>query len=223
LDNRQWARVRVDGPGPGERAGHSSAVLNGIIYVWGGQRNGKYLADLYALNMTEYPHNLQWKLISPRNEGPMPRAGHISVISGNEMYIFGGTDSERLYQDTWSFHIPEQCWSKIPAVGYIPIAREYAAGALVDDLIYVFGGKGPDGVKLGDLCAFRIKGFRWYMFQNMGSAPSPRHSLTMTAVKDKIYVVGGEFDGKPEDSLMVHALDSCKSRVINLMIQCGNH
>ncbi|KAL0087720.1 hypothetical protein J3Q64DRAFT_1638131 [Phycomyces blakesleeanus] len=212
IDNRQWARVRVDGVGPGERAGHSSVVLNGIIYVWGGQRKGKYLDDLYAINMTEYPHNLQWKLISPRNEGPMPRAGHVSVISGNEMYIFGGTDSERLYQDIWTFHLAEQCWSKIPAVGYIPAAREYAACALIDDLIYVFGGKGRDGVKLGDLCAFRIKGYRWYMFQNMGPAPSPRHSLTMTAIKEKIYVVGGEFAGKPEDSLMIHALDSCKYR-----------
>lgn len=43
------------------------------------------------------------------------------------------------------------------AVGYIPTPRESCGATLVDDTIYIFGGRGINGVPLGDLYAFRIK------------------------------------------------------------------
>lgn len=47
---------------------------------------------------------------------------------------------------------------QVPAIGFIPIPREGCASALVDDVLYVFGGRGPDGQDLGDLCAFKFRG-----------------------------------------------------------------
>ncbi|KAI7865528.1 hypothetical protein BDF14DRAFT_1730188, partial [Spinellus fusiger] len=182
----------------------------GTVYVWGGMRKGVYLKDMYALDMTEYPNNLQWEPVMSHNDGPSARAGHLSVTQDNTMYIFGGTDSKRLFQDIWSYHFKEKSWLKIPAIGYIPIAREYASGALVNGLLYVFGGKGPDGIEFNDLCAFRTRDHRWYMFQNMGSAPSARHALTLTAVKEKLYVIGGESRLRMEDSSVLYILDSSK-------------
>ena len=41
-------------------------------------------------------------------------------------------------------------------IGFIPSPREGHAAALVDDVIYVFGGRGVDGQDLGDLAAFKI-------------------------------------------------------------------
>jgi len=54
---------------------------------------------------------------------------------------------------------------------------------------------------------------RWYMFQNMGPAPTPRSGHTMTALKDKVYVLGGEPTNgmKSEDATMVYILDTSKS------------
>jgi hypothetical protein len=41
-------------------------------------------------------------------------------------------------------------------IGFIPSPREGHAAALVDDVIYVFGGRGVDGKDLSDLAAFKI-------------------------------------------------------------------
>lgn len=41
-------------------------------------------------------------------------------------------------------------------IGFIPSPREGHAAALVDDVIYVFGGRGVDGKDLGDLAAFKL-------------------------------------------------------------------
>ena len=46
---------------------------------------------------------------------------------------------------------------QVPAVGYIPVPRTNFSSAMVDGVMYIFGGLGPDGQDLGDLCAFRIK------------------------------------------------------------------
>jgi hypothetical protein len=53
---------------------------------------------------------------------------------------------------------------------------------------------------------------RWYMFQNMGPAPTPRTGHTLTAQKEKIYVLGGEpVSGmKSEDATMIYILDTSK-------------
>jgi N-acetylneuraminic acid mutarotase len=44
----------------------------------------------------------------------------------------------------------------LQCIGFIPSPREGHAAALVDDVIYVFGGRGVDGKDLGDLAAFQL-------------------------------------------------------------------
>lgn len=124
---------------------------------------------------------------------------------------FGGINASHLYNDIWYFDLVTRIWHQIAAVGYIPAPRESCAAALVDDTIYIFGGKGLNGCGLGDLCAYRIKSQRWYMFQNMGAPPSPRFGATLTVIQNKIYVFGGEsVSGKTEDTSYVYILDCGK-------------
>ena len=55
------------------------------------------------------------------------------------------------------------------------------AAAVVDGVIYVFGGSGGStrGRLFGDLTAFVIASRRWYTSQNMGTSPSPRSGHSM--------------------------------------------
>lgn len=62
-----------------------------------------------------------------------------------------------MYNDIWYFDLDTHVWHQIAAVGYIPVPRESCAAALVDDTIYIFGGRGLNGSGLGDLCAYRIQ------------------------------------------------------------------
>ena len=54
------------------------------------------------------------------------------------------------------FDVPTRRWEELSCIGYIPSPREGHAAALVDDVMYVFGGRGVDGKDLGDLTAFKI-------------------------------------------------------------------
>ncbi|KAI7870788.1 hypothetical protein BDF14DRAFT_1769756 [Spinellus fusiger] len=211
--SRQWVRVQMEGALPTERSGHSAFATNGVVYIWGGQRSGRYLNDLLAFNTSHYPANPRWEFLTALNAGPSGRAGHVSVIYDNKFYIFGGTDGDHLYNDIWCFDFQTQLWAPVPAAGYIPVPRKGCSSCLMDDVLYVNGGQAADGQFLGDLCAFKIKTQRWYMFQNMGPAPAPRRGLTMTAVREKMLVVGGESgQTKLEDASMGFVLDSAKIR-----------
>lgn len=69
---------------------------------------------------------------------------------------FGGTDCQYHYNDTWVFDTTTRIWSELNCIGFVPTAREGHAAAMVDDVIYVFGGRGVDGKDLGDLGAFKL-------------------------------------------------------------------
>ncbi|GAA5800821.1 hypothetical protein HPULCUR_006260 [Helicostylum pulchrum] len=211
-NSRQWSRVRTKGNLPSERASHSTCISSdGVMYIWGGHYQRKYLNDLCAFNVKEYPAKAEWEFIAYENQGPSPRSGHVSIIHDNKLYIFGGVNASHLYNDIWYFDLSTRIWHQIAAVGYIPAPRESCAAAIVDDTIYIFGGRGSNGCDLGDLCAYRIKSKRWFMFQNMGTPPSPRYGSTLTVIQNKIYVFGGEcLTGKTDDSSHVYILDCSK-------------
>lgn len=51
---------------------------------------------------------------------------------------------------------------------------------------------------------------RWYMFQNMGPAPSVRSGHAMASVGTRIFVLGGESSspGQTDDPSILHVLDT---------------
>lgn len=119
------------------------------------------------------------------------------------------------FNDVWSYDPRSNSWSQIDCVGFIPTPREGHAAALVNDVMYVFGGRTDEGMDLGDLAAFRITTRRWYSFQNMGPAPSPRSGHSMTAFGKQIIVMAGEPSSAPRDPVelsMAYILDTAKIR-----------
>jgi hypothetical protein len=59
---------------------------------------------------------------------------------------------------------------------------------------------------------------RWYMFQNMGPAPTPRSGHAMVAAHGKVFVVGGEANAASvagrDDPSLIHILDSSTSSAV---------
>ncbi|KAI8091536.1 hypothetical protein BDF21DRAFT_376285 [Thamnidium elegans] len=211
LHSKQWTRIQMEGVQPTERSGHSAVAHEGVMYIWGGQNEGNYFNDLFIFNSSTFSTTPRWEQLGYNNECPEARSGHISQFFENKLFIFGGTDGQRLFDDIWSFDLHTGLWTRIEAEGFNPAARESCASAMVDDVIYIIGGKGENGVELNDLCAYKIRHRRWFRFQNMGPSPSPRHGLTMTAVRDKLYVLGGDNEtARLDDSSFIFILDSTK-------------
>lgn len=137
------------------------------------------------------------------------------VTWNTKLFLFGGTDGVNWYNDVWCYDLNTNIWTNQECIGFIPTAREGHAAALVGDVMYVFGGRTEEGKDLGDLAAFRIPTRRWYTFQNMGPSPSPRSGHGMTAVGDKIHVIGGEPSSAPRDPgelSLAYVLDTSKIR-----------
>jgi hypothetical protein len=150
------------------------------------------------------------------------------------LYVFGGTDGQYHYNDTWCFDPRVQRWTELQCIGFIPAPREGHSVAVVDDVIYIFGGRGVDGKDLGDLTGFRISSEysicsehvqilyllldkRWYMFQNMGPAPSGRSGHAMASVGSRVYVLGGESytSARPDDPTTFHVLDTSAPMILS--------
>ena len=98
-------------------------------------------------------HGFVWgKARRVRNSFIVPHLTHYS--SGT--ISFGGTDSQYHYNDTWTYDTASRVWAELHCIGFIPSPREGHSAALVDDVVYVYGGRGVDGKDLGDLGAFKI-------------------------------------------------------------------
>lgn len=136
-------------------------------------------------------------------------------ILSNHPRRFGGTNGTQWFNDVWTYSPVTNSWTQQDCIGYIPAPREGHSAALVNDVMYIFGGRTEEGTDLGDLAAFRISSKRWYTFQNMGPSPSPRSGHSMTAYRDKIIVLAGEPSSAPRDPAelsMVYVLDTAKIR-----------
>lgn len=128
---------------------------------------------------------------------------------------FGGTDGVTWFNDVWTYEPRSNSWTELECIGYIPVPREGHSAALVNDTMYVFGGRTQEGVDLGDLAAFRISSRRWYMFQNMGHSPSARSGHSMTAFGKHIVVMAGEPSSSVSDRnelSLAYLLDTSKIR-----------
>lgn len=225
--SRQWSRAAPPGPRPAGRYGHTLNILGSRIYIFGGQVEGTFFNDLIAfdLNALQHPTN-QWEfLLSNTVEGepqhslvPAARTNHSVISYNDQLYLFGGTDGNRWFNDVWTYDPRSNSWSQQDCIGYIPAPREGHSAALVGDVMYIFGGRTEEGTDLGDLAAFRITSRRWYTFQNMGPSPSPRSGHSMTAHGKQIVVLAGEPSSAPRDASelsMVYLLDTAKIRYPN--------
>lgn len=133
-------------------------------------------------------------------------------------YSFGGTNGFQWFNDVWCYDPVPNKWAQLDCIGYIPAPREGHAAALVEDVMYIFGGRTEEGSDLGDLAAFRISSRRWYTFQNMGPSPSPRSGHSMTTVGKSIVVLGGEPSSAAtavNDLGILYVLDTAKIRYPN--------
>lgn len=219
---KAWSRASPAGPKPPGRYGHTLNILGSKLYIFGGQVEGYFFNDLVAfdLNSLQSPGN-RWEIMIPdrgangRVAVPPPRTNHSVVTWQDKLYLFGGTDGNSWFNDVWTYDPSTNAWSELDCIGYIPTAREGHAAALVNDTMYIFGGRIQDGTDLGDLAAFRISTRRWYMFQNMGPSPSPRSGHSMTTFGKHIIVLGGEPSSAPRDSeelSIAYILDTSKIR-----------
>ncbi|CAG8467955.1 11154_t:CDS:10 [Scutellospora calospora] len=206
------------GPLPSGRHGHSVTMIGTKMYIYGGQSEDRYLNDFIVFDMEKYnSSSASWEFIVPKGLTPPGRTAHITCAYGDKIYMFGGMDDERCYNDMWCYDIHDNTWTQLSCVGFIPYPRKYHSATIVDGIIYVFGGVNSEGQETNDLTSFQISTQRWFMFQNMGPSPSPRYLHTMSATNEKIFVFGGDSKKslKSDEDWIIHVLDTSRIKYPN--------
>ncbi|KAF2752339.1 hypothetical protein M011DRAFT_393400 [Sporormia fimetaria CBS 119925] len=223
---KHWSRALPQGARPTGRYGHTLNILGSKIYIFGGQVEGFFFNDLVAFDLNSLqssssrwevllPNTKDGSVSSPQHRAPPPRTNHSVVTWEDKLYLFGGTDGVRWFNDVWTYDPRSNSWTELDCIGYIPVAREGHSATLVNDTMYIFGGRTQEGLDLGDLAAFRISSRRWYMFHNMGHSPSARSGHSMTAFGKHVVVMAGEPSASSSDRnelSLAYILDTSKIR-----------
>ena len=69
---------------------------------------------------------------------------------------FGGCDAQQYFNDTWSFNISTGEWTELQCTGSIPSPRGGHDAVVIDDVMYVFGGRTYGQTYLGDFTALNL-------------------------------------------------------------------
>ena len=145
-----WSEVRVVGPTPGPRYGHSLSFLNPYFVLFGGNFNPNLNNDVWIINTKN--NQIQWEKVDCGNIVPCPRLYHTCCICpyGNclgMMIIFGGRDSnEKPLNDIWGLTRHRDgnwTWSKAEFKdGYEMKPRYNHSMIFYNSLMIVLGGRG---------------------------------------------------------------------------------
>ncbi|KAF8488139.1 hypothetical protein F5888DRAFT_1879044, partial [Russula emetica] len=210
--SREWTRILVNGPRPGGRYGHTMTLVGSKLFVFGGRTVKERFNDIWALDLDCLNSNPFWESYEPApgNEKPLPRAGHVSVTTGDRIIIFGGYRGTHNFNDTWSFNISTRKWTELQCTGSIPSPRAGHAAVLIDDVMYVFGGRAIDGTFLGDLTALNLSTQRWIAFQDIGPSSSGRSRHAMPCDGTRVFVIGGKLSpgAQVDEAKLIHVLDT---------------
>ncbi|MEW5854417.1 MAG: kelch repeat-containing protein [Myxococcota bacterium] len=170
--------TRAPMPAGTERGSSAVGVVRSKVYVAGGLR-GSSVTDFSSYDTATNT----WEILPPM---PVPRDHLVGGAVGDTFYALGGRSPLTARVDAFSTSTGQ--WSE-RASG--PTARAGTAAAVLDGVIYVFGGEGNSADPLGifnDTEAYDPATDSWRVLRVMRT---PRHGTGAAAVGSAIYVPGG--------------------------------
>ena len=168
-------------PMPTARYGHDIGVVNGKIYVIGGVGSAGYKNEMYD------PATNTWTIKAPM---PTTYRDHLGVaVVNNKIYAIGGrhgynsppydlNEEYDPYTNEWTTKKP------------MPTARAgFYELAVVDNKIYVMGGE--NGITNSVYSENEMYDPEFDEWTALKPLPTPRHGMSIQAVNNKIYTIGG--------------------------------
>jgi hypothetical protein len=138
----------------------------------------------------------QRPLVSYAAGMPAPRGGHTASLVGNLMVVVGGTFYQEgvfhYLNDVWAYDVDTSKWHK-PVLGGkgSPGPRYGHAATVIDFKVYVFGGKGENGLLYNDLWVLDVERWTWELLPSTSAPPLPRMGHSLVAVDGRLVVTCG--------------------------------
>ncbi|KAA0723175.1 F-box only protein 42 [Triplophysa tibetana] len=169
-----WYQPIVNGGKPAPRSGHSSCVMQGRIYVFGGWDTPVCFNDMFMLDLGL----MEFSAVKTSGVAPSPRSWHgCAVVSDSRFLIHGGYNGTSALSDAFIFNTDTSCWSSLtlPPLSSIPRAghsiitmpfrckkesmdeeEEEELSDPASQMLLVFGGGDNEGSFFSDLIAMPV-------------------------------------------------------------------
>ncbi|KAJ1893237.1 hypothetical protein LPJ66_005878 [Kickxella alabastrina] len=214
MANFTWYKVPMKGPALAGRKGHTTVTFGSKLFIFGGTADGHFLNDLVSFDVKAAAQNgPHWDFSSYQQQpAPAPRAGHSCSMYPGSIFVFGGMDSDRCYNDLWEYSMETRQWTQVTPNGATPPARYGHASAVVDDCIVIMGGRTLRGEPLNDFFAYKISSQRWYTFQVNASTWPHQIDPIFSLVKTRLLLYSGSML-RDETDPMIYSLDTSKIKI----------
>ncbi|GLJ04803.1 hypothetical protein SUGI_0003830 [Cryptomeria japonica] len=195
-----WVAPPLSGWRPTARYEHAAEVVQGKMYVIGGNHNGHYLNDVQVLDLK----TMIWSKIEPKidpdfvsNEASLqallpPCAGHSLIRWGTKLLAVAGHTKD--LSDTVTvraFDTETHMWSILKSYGKAPLARGGQSVTLVGSLLVMFGGEDSRRHLLNDLNILDLETMTWDAIEAVGTPPAPRSDHTAAVYVDRYLLIFG--------------------------------
>jgi hypothetical protein len=181
-DTRAWSRI-APMPAGTDRGGSGVGVIGTRIYVGGGQRGGRSVADASAYDTATD----RWEGLPPL---PTPRDHLVGAGVGGIFYVLGGRTNGRqnVIARVDAFDPGAAAWT---ARAPMPTARGGCAAAVLGGRVYVFGGEGNPAAPTGAFPQTEMYDPAADRWTSLAPMKTPRHGLGAAAIGDRIYLPAG--------------------------------
>merc|ERR1712228_1080539 len=146
---------------------------------------------------------LLWYPPETTGDPPSPRAAHAAAVVGKKMYVFGGNNFNKLFNDLYYLDTDNMKWSQVITTGTPPSGRaNHSLTAIGDKYLIVFGGN--DGQPLNDIHIFDIDKNSWTQPAMHGTPPIARGGHSAVCVKNKqLLIFAGGYNSKILNDLYI--------------------
>jgi Galactose oxidase, central domain len=183
-----WSTVTVYSDLPSARSGHSLTSYKGELYLFGGcNLDTVCYNDLQTYNATDQ----KWTLITTSGSQPSEREGHLAVLVGSFLYVYGGTSLTEILGDVFYLDMNLLQWNQVTLAGTAD-PRAYHAGVLHDHgLIFIFGGYTESGLT-SEILLLDTVNQHWGHPFIIGQGPSARKDHSLNRISTKVWLFGGQ-------------------------------
>lgn len=181
----------------------NTAAVGSLVYVLGGLKDapvnpGKSFHSTATDECFVYDTTRDsWSTL-----GKMPartaRGSALTVVYGDFIFLVGGmTNLENGNQDSVTtvsaFNVVRSRWVNLPsAAANLPEGRQHHVGAIIDDVLYVVGGRKNSEENRGTVFALDLLNLKAGWTTGPAMMPTPRGGLSAGAVDERIVTFGGE-------------------------------
>jgi len=197
-----WSEVLPNGSAPSARNNHTTAVVDQRLVVHGGHDGNKWVHDMHILDTATSAgggdagssDSLTWHKAPTSGTPPSARACHTLTRLAHKLYMFGGYDGGKCFNDMDIIDLETMTWMQPTLSGTLPQARNAHTMTVISMKLYLFGGHSGNK-HLTDLHVFDTHKLQWSQPDILGTPPPGLRGHTANLIGHKIFLFGG-YDGK---------------------------